>query len=88
MTAAERLLQLAGTTGTAAALLMAIGAGSTAGEALANYSGLLVGSASVHLLAERNAEIIGSAWMPAPDRFNPRKKPRDEDAAILLAVLH
>lgn len=52
-TAAERLVQLAGRTGTAAALLLAIGTGATAGEALVNYSGLPSGTAAQHLLAER-----------------------------------
>lgn len=52
MTAAERLVQLAGRTGTAAALLLAIGTGATAGEALVNYSGLPSGTAAQHLLWE------------------------------------
>lgn len=51
MTAAERLHQLAGFSGSAAALLLAIGAGPTAGAALVNYSGLTTGSAAEHLLA-------------------------------------
>lgn len=51
MTAAERLLSLAGTTGTAAALLLAIGVGTTAGEVLDDYSSITVGSAAEHLLA-------------------------------------
>lgn len=52
MTAAERLLQLAGITGTAAVLLLSIGSGATAGELLASRSGLETGTAAEHLLAE------------------------------------
>lgn len=52
MTAAERLLQLAGTTGTAAALLLAIGVGATTGEALNKYSVITEGTAAEHLLSE------------------------------------
>lgn len=52
MTAAERLLQLAGATGTAAVLLLAIGTGVTSGEALVDYSGLTTGTAAEHLLTD------------------------------------
>lgn len=52
MTAAERLLALAGTTGTAAALLLAIGTGATAGAALVDYSGLASATAAEHLLED------------------------------------
>jgi hypothetical protein len=52
MTAAERLLQLAGATGTAAVLLLSIGTGATAGDALVEYSGLESATASEHLLAD------------------------------------
>ena len=63
MTAAERLQQLAGATGTAAALLLAIGAGATTGEALADYSALPAATAAEHLLAERSyvAENLAAA---------------------------
>lgn len=57
MTAAERLVQLAGRTGTAAALLLAIGTGATAGEALVNYSGLPSGTAAQHLLQDRQPHV-------------------------------
>ncbi len=53
MMAGERLHQLAGISGTAAALLLAIGAGATTGAALVDYSGLATGTAAQHLLAER-----------------------------------
>lgn len=52
MTAAERLAQLAGHGGTAAALLLVIGTGATAGVALVDYSQLLTGSAATHLLTD------------------------------------
>jgi len=54
-TAGERLLHLAGATGSAAALLLAIGAGATTGAALVDHSGLPTGSAAEHLLAKRTA---------------------------------
>jgi hypothetical protein len=51
-----RLRQLAGTIGTAAALLGMIGQGATAGEMLVDYSGLPTGTASEHILTDRVAE--------------------------------
>jgi hypothetical protein len=53
MTAAERLIALAGQTGTAAALLLLIGTGATAGDTLVDYSGLETGTAAQHLLADQ-----------------------------------
>ena len=53
MTAGERLHQIAGISGTAAALLLVIGAGATTGAALVDYSGLATGTAAEHLLVER-----------------------------------
>lgn len=50
MTAAERLAFLAGASGAAGVLLLAIGAGATAGDALVDYSGLQNGTAAEHLL--------------------------------------
>lgn len=69
-TAAERLLSLAGTTGTAAALLLAIGTGATAGGALVNYSGMASGTAAEHLLVEKQAthETYSGGWFDFPDR--------------------
>ena len=55
-TAAERLLSLAGATGTAAALLLTIGAGATTGAALVDYSGLSSGTAAEHILVEHQAD--------------------------------
>ena len=54
-TAAERLVALAGHGGTAGALLLEIGAGSTTGAALVAYSGLVSGSAAQHLLTDVSA---------------------------------
>jgi hypothetical protein len=86
-TAAERLVALAGTTGTAGALLLLIGSGATAGAALVNYSGLASATASVHLLTDRD--------QPQPEpgfggvhRPYVKRKPKEEDEAILLALLH
>lgn len=50
MTTGERLRQLAGVSGTAATLLLLIGAGGTSGEALVKYSGLPTNPAAVHLM--------------------------------------
>ena len=59
-TAAERLVALSGRgTTTAAAHLLAIGIGLTAGAALVNYSGLTSGTATEHLLTERVREASG-----------------------------
>lgn len=85
MTAAERLLQLAGTTGTAAALLMAIGAGATTGAALVSYSDTVNGTAGERLLTDRKPQA-GGAWIPAPNR-KPKSVKRENDEAFLLAVL-
>ena len=52
MTAAERLVALAGSTGTAAALLLLLASGATAGEALTAYSGLDGETAAVHLMTD------------------------------------
>jgi len=52
MTAAERLLALSKATGAASALLLAIGSGATAGEALVDYSHLSTNTAAIHLLAD------------------------------------
>lgn len=49
-TAAERLVSLVGTTGTAGALMLSIGSGATAGAALVAYSGLSTATAAEHLL--------------------------------------
>lgn len=51
-TAAERLVTLAGTGGTAGVLLLMIGTGGTAGAALVNYSGLPTATAAVHLMTD------------------------------------
>lgn len=86
-TAAERLVALAGSTGSAATLLLLIGAGATAGAALANYSGLLTGSASAHLLTDR-AQPQPEPGFGAVHRPYVKRRPREEDEALLFAVLH
>lgn len=65
-TAAERLVALAGTTGTAAALLLLIGTGPTAGDALVDYSGLSSGTAAEHILEEvqSTSDVSGGAGHP------------------------
>ena len=52
MTAGERLAFLAGASGTAAALLLMIGAGATTGAALLDYSALPTATAAEHLLSD------------------------------------
>lgn len=53
MTAGDRLVALAGASGTAGTLLLLIGSGATAGAALVNYSGLPTATAAVHLMTDR-----------------------------------
>lgn len=86
MTAGERLRQLAGQGGTAAALLLLIGSGATAGAALADYSGLPAGTAMEHLLAEAvPPELTFGEEMILPRRV--LRRPKEDDEAFLLAVL-
>lgn len=91
MTAAERLLSLAGASGTAGALLLAIGSGVTAGEALVDYSGLSSATASAHLLAAHAVveppASSGGFNMMHIDRRPDTKKRRREDEAILFTVI-
>ena len=57
MTAAERLKQLSGlSAATAAAMLLAIGSGATAGDLLVSSSPLSSATAAEHLLADRAAQ--------------------------------
>ncbi len=55
-TAAERLVELAGTGGVASTLLLLIGTGGTAGAALVDYSGLPTATAAVHLMIDRSGD--------------------------------
>lgn len=55
-TAAERLVELAGTGGVAGTLLLLIGTGGTAGAALVDYSGLPTATAAVHLMTDRSGD--------------------------------
>lgn len=57
-TAAERLVELAGTGGVAGTLLLLIGTGSTASAALVNYSGLPSATAAVHLMVDRAGGLM------------------------------
>lgn len=50
MTTGEKLIALAGATGSAAALLMMIGSGATTGAALDDYSVITTGTAMEHLM--------------------------------------
>lgn len=65
ITAGERLRQLAGRDGAAGSLLLAIGAGATAGAILAGRSGLGSAAAWRHLLAEAPAEAAANASLPS-----------------------
>lgn len=69
MTAGERLWRLAAQAGTAAALLLQIGTGATAGAALVNYSGLNTRTAAEHLLSDVKRSSNST-------RRNPRKYPK------------
>ena len=70
MTAAERLQQLSSLAGVSAAvMLLTIGTGATAAEALVDYSGLPSGTAAEHLLVDHATGAIlkywtGAAWTP------------------------
>ncbi len=85
MTAAERLMQLAGHGGVAASLLLAIGAGPATGVALVAYSRLATGSAAVHLLANPatpgdsgTAPVTGYSGGAAVKRLRARRVRDDE----------
>lgn len=60
-TAAERLALLAGTSGAAGVLLLTIGTGATAAEALVDYSGLPTATAAEHLLVDVSTELLSPA---------------------------
>lgn len=84
-TAGERLVALAGSTGTSAALLLLIGSGATAGAALVNYSGLATGTAAEHLLADRAATqpTTGGGWVGTARR----RKTENDEALLLLGLV-
>ena len=92
MTAAERLVALAGQAGTAGALLLLIGAGATAGAALVNYSGLASGTAAEHLLVERvpvaghggGGSWIGRARKAQPPAIKPSQHDTDDDVLMMI----
>lgn len=89
MTAAgDRLVQIAGQSGPAGALLLTIGSGSTAGAILASYSGIGYATAGEHLLAERSERrVFGGYARPARAwrRLRPRRE-RDEEIVWLTPV--
>jgi hypothetical protein len=87
MTAAERLLYLAGTDGSAGSLLMMLASGSTSGEILVNYSGIESTTASDHLLYERVASVVGGGGYtyPLDARRSPRVAPHVETVIKKLA---
>lgn len=87
-TAADRLKQLSGLAGvSAASMLLSIGAGATAGAALVNYSGLAAASAATHLLTDRTQPEPVPGF-GAVHRPYVKHRPKEEDEAILLALLH
>lgn len=86
-TAAERLQELSGLAGvTAAAMLLSIGSGATAGALLVSRSTLSSATAAAHLLdagVQTSAPASGGSWVASPRRY----RPKDEDEALLLLVL-
>src|SRR5574343_118571 len=70
MTAAEKLVALAKSTGAAASLLLLIGSGQTTGAALVDYSGLTSATAAEHLLVEH---VVSSADTPKAYATTERK---------------
>lgn len=56
-TAAERLVELSGSTGSSAVLLLLIGSGVTPAEALVDYSRLPTGTAEERLMVQRSYAV-------------------------------
>jgi hypothetical protein len=79
-TAAERLVTLAGA-GTAGALLLLIGTGSTAGAALVDYSRLPSATAAVHLMTDIVEDNLqgGAGWID----YGEQKRKREEKDALI-----
>jgi hypothetical protein len=90
MTAAERLIALAGQTGTAAALLLLIGTGATAGEALVDYSELATGTAEQHLLVDKSIitppTVFAGGMAPATVQRDPFQHIRQDDNEVVLII--
>ncbi len=61
-TAGDRLVFLAGQGGEAGVLMLMIGTGATAGEALVDYSQLGTATAAVHLMEDR-ASSSANDWL-------------------------
>jgi hypothetical protein len=88
MTAGERLASLAGIPGAAGVLLLAIGAGVTAGAALVDYSRLGPSSAADHLLAERTVvQTIPASGSTRRTRHHETIGWRDDEEALLMVIL-
>jgi hypothetical protein len=86
MTAAERLTALAGS-GAAGALLLAIGAGATAGAALVNYSGLPSATAAVHLLTDVVQTSTQNGGQVYPFTHQVPKRRKTDQLAVLITLL-
>lgn len=84
-TAGERLATLAGTTGTAATLLLLIGTGVTAGDALVDYSMLTTSTAAEHLMTDAVASAGFEEYRY--DRFIKRRKSVEDVEALLMIGL-
>lgn len=80
-TAAERLLTLAGRSGSAGELLSAFAGAGPAGTRLASWSGIGTAAAWGHLMAER-PRAGGGAWGGRWVRLRMRRK--DEDLTWLM----
>lgn len=90
-TAAERLVELAGQSGEAGTLLLLIGQGATAGEALADYSGLDTATADVHLMTDvastARFQMDYGVFVPPRRRKEEPEPPVDETYDEEIAVL-
>lgn len=86
-TAAERLQELSGLAGvTAAAMLLAIGTGATAGALLVSRSTLSSATAAAHLLdagVQTPASSGGGGW--ASPRY--RQRTENDEALLLLGLI-
>ena len=92
MTAAERLAQLSGLAGvSAAAMLLAIGTGGTAGALLLSRSSLASDTAAAHLLDAGNVVIAtgGGGWIGKKTKRKAREesRPVENDEALIIALL-
>ncbi len=77
MTAAERLLSLSKLTGAASVLLLSIGSGVTAGDALNDYSSIDTGTAAQHLLSEK--VVTDNGWLGGGGSLNKLDRRQTEE---------